>query len=64
MSSKKKFNVDCELTLHYGLMISAKDEDEALEKAQERLELIATTQSYKSQIVDYNAEFGDVEELD
>jgi hypothetical protein len=63
MSSKKRFNVDCELRLHYGLVIYANTEEEAEEKARDRLELIAETQKYKKEMTDHESDIGDVELL-
>lgn len=59
MSSGKFYNVDCELILHYGIKVKAHDEDEAREKAEERLKLIAETQKYKPE--HFDTDFGDAE---
>lgn len=64
MSSNKTFNVDCELILHYGLEIKAKDEDEAREKAESRLNLIAENVAFQKQLAHHDTDFGDIELAD
>lgn len=55
-----RFTVDCELAMHYGLIVIANDEDEAVEKAEELLEKIVEQQ--KIQPEDYSVEMGDADE--
>lgn len=58
----KTFNVDCELKLHYGIEVEAKDEEQALEKAEKQLEKIVLFQRDRPK--DYEFDFGDVEEIE
>lgn len=57
----KTFNVDCQLILHYGIEVEAKDEEQAQEKAEKALEKIVLFQRDRPE--DYEFDFGDVEEL-
>lgn len=60
--SKKHFNVDSQVILHFGIEVNASDEDEAVDKARAKAERLVSLMRERPE--DWDFDYGDVEEIE